>query len=241
MKINYFSAIFWFNIVDNHLPILEKFQKELNDEYKNFNINNTTNNLLAPIIMSVNEEKKTNFSMSKINLQFSMDNVLFEQFSDFKEKTLKIFEILSENNIEILHSAVFINCEISSKQALDKISDMILNKKIKNKDLVDVTIKLGKKEEDLFYKIVTLLNKKKIKLPKKLDDKGRLIPIPLISWNNASVEDEIIDVSYELNDKYSFDFTKNYHTTEFYLNKMLYLLENNYYSDIEKLISKGEL
>ena len=31
------------------------------------------------------------------------------------------------------------------------------------------------------------------------------------------VENEIIDISYEINDKYSFDFTKNYHTTEFYL------------------------
>ena len=47
------------------------------------------------------------------------------------------------------------------------------------------------------------------------------------------------DISYEINDKYSFDFTKNYHTTEFFLNKMLYLLENNYESDVKNLLEKG--
>ena len=65
------------------------------------------------------------------------------------------------------------------------------------------------------------------------------MPIPLISWNGAFVENEIIDISYEINDKYSFDFTKNYHTTEFFLNKMLYLLESNYENDIKSLLEEG--
>ena len=113
---------------------------------------------------------------------------------------------------------------------------MIIDK-IVNDNFVDATIKIGEKHEDLFYKIFTILNKKKIKLPRKVDEQGRLIPIPLISWNGSFVENEIIEISYELNDKYSFDFTKNYHTTEFHLNKMLYLIENNYLEDIKDFIN----
>ena len=56
---------------------------------------------------------------------------------------------------------------------------------------------------------------------------------------DAILENEIIDISYEINDKYSFDFTKNYHTTEFFLNKMLYVLEQDLEKDINNLIYKG--
>lgn len=240
MKINYFSITFWFNIFDNHLELLEVLKENISDEYQNFNINNINNNLLMPVITAVNNTKKTNFSMSHINFQYNMDSVTFDDFCDFKEKSLKFFEILTENKIEILHTAIFINGEIVNEKALEKITASTLKDTIKSDDLVDTTIKLGKKEEDLFYKILTILNKKQIKLPKKVDELGRIVPIPLISWNGAFVENEIIDISYEINDKYSFDFTKNYHTTEFFLNKMLYLIENNYKSDIENLIENGK-
>ena len=241
MKINCFSITFWFNIFDDHLKILDRFKENVNDEYKNFNINNNShNNLLMPVITAVNNTKKTNFSMSHINFQYNMDNVTFDDFKEFKDKSLKFFEILKENKIEILHTAIFINSEMISEKALEKITTSTLKNTLKSNDLVDATLKLGKKEEDLFYKILTILNKKQIKLPRKVDELGRAIPIPLISWNGAYVENEIVEVSYEMNDKYSFDFTKNYHTTEFFLNKMLYLIENNYKSDIDNLLDDGE-
>lgn len=240
MKINCFSVTFWFNIFDNHKDVIELFQEKLGDEYNNFNITNKESNLLLPVISAINKEKMTNISMSQINLQYNMDKVILSDFAKFKKRVLEIFDILNATNIEIAHTAIFINGEMTNNKALEKIVEQTLNPKIISEDLVDTTLKLGKKEEDLFYKIMTILNKKQIKLPKKVDDKGRIVPIPLISWNGAFVENEIIEISYEINDKYSFDFTKNYHTTEFYLNKMLYILENDFESDIQNILTKGE-
>lgn len=211
----------------------------MSEEYNNFNVKSMDNNLLTPIISAFNNKKMTNISMSQINLQYNMDKVTMNDFYVFKTRALEIFEMLALANIEVAHTAIFISGEICDDKALEKITSNTLNSKIINEDLVDVTLKFGKKEEDLFYKIVTMLNKKQIKLPKKIDGFGRLVPIPLISWNGAFVEKEIIDVSYEINDKYSFDFTKNYHTTDFFLNKMLYMLENNYESDIHNLLETG--
>lgn len=241
MNINYFSVTFWFNIYDKHKDILEILQKELKDEYNNFNILNYTNNLIAPILTAINSQKKTNLSFSQINLQYNMDKVSLNDLNEFKEKTLNLFEILTSNGIEIAHSAIFVNGEIVDENALYNITKNTMSKKLCSENLVDMTLKLGIKHEDLFYKIITLLNKKQIKLPQKIDELGRPIPIPLISWNGAFIENEIIEISYEINDKYLFDFTKNYHTTEFYLNKMLYILNENFESDIQNIIENGEI
>lgn len=240
MKIKCFSVTFWFNIVDNHSEILKIFQDNLSDEYTNFNLRNIDNNLLVPVITAINNERLTNITMSQINLQYNMDNVNLTDFPKFKKRALELFEMLENANIKVCHTDLFINSEIIDNCALEKITNSTINSSIISNELVDVNLKFGKKEEELFYKIITLLNKKQVKLPKKVDKFGRLIPIPLISWNGAFVENEIIDISYELNDKYSFDFTKNYHTTEFYLNKMLYILENNYEDDINNLIENGK-
>ena len=240
MKTKCFSITFWFNIFEKHTEILDCFREKLNDEFKNFNIQNLGDNLLTPVITAINNKNMTNMTMSQINLQYNMDKVSLEDLNKFKEQVLNLFEILTTFGLEILHTAIFVNSEIISVDALEKITKKTLNNTILNDDLVDVNIKLGKKEEDLFYKVITVLNKKQIKLPKKVDEFGRLVPIPLISWNNALVENELIDISYEINDKYSFDFTKNYHTTEFYLNKMLYLLTTNYEIEINDFLNKGE-
>lgn len=241
MKINCFSVTFWFNIVDNSNAILNLLQEKFNDEYPTFNINKPSQNLLMSIISSINNEKMTNINMSQINLQYTMDKVNKTDFEYFKNRVLELFECLDDSDVEVCHTSLFINGEIINDNALEKITESILNKNILNEDLVDATLKFGKKEEDLFYKVITLVNKKQIQLPKKVDEKGRLIPVPLISWNGAFVENELIDVSYELNDKYSYDFTRNYHTTEFFLNKMLYNFENNFETDIENLIENGNL
>lgn len=241
MKFNYFSVTFWFDIFEDHTELLKVLSIDLKNEFNTFNIlNNNTNNLITPVITGINQKQMKNITISKINLQYNMDKVSWETFSKFKENVLKLFEILTVNGIEVLHSAIFINAEMIDEDALKSITKNTVSQKIFNDDLVDITLKLGKKHEDLFYKIITLLNKKQIKLPQRLDKKGNVVPIPLISWNGSLVENEIIDISYEINDKYSFDFAKNYHTSEFYLNKMLYILENDIQNDIEKLIKNGE-
>ena len=239
MKINFFSITFWFNIFNEHNDILEEFQEALKDEYDKFNVFGISDNYVKPVISAINNKKKTNLSFSQINLQYNMDNVSLDNFDEFKEKSLQLLELLNNCDIEVLHTAIFINGELVDENALEKISKHTISSSLYDDNLIDMTLKLGKKHEDLFYKIVTILNKKQIKLPQKADSQGRMIPIPLISWNGSLIENELIDISYEINDKYLFDFTKDYHTTEFYLNKMLYILSENFTEDINNIIDKG--
>lgn len=240
MKVNCFSVTFWFNIFDKHSDILNILQEELKDEYNKFNVFNYTDNLVAPIITAIDNKKMTNMSFSQINLQYNMDKVTLNDFDIFKEKVLKLFEILTDNDIEVAHSAIFMNGEIIDDEALKTITRNTINSEICDENLIDLTLKIGKKHEDLFYKIITLLNKKQIKLPQKVDENGRIVPIPLISWNGALVENEIIDISFEINDKYLFDFTKNYKTTEFHINKMLYILKEDMQNDIDSILKDGK-
>ena len=239
MHINCFSITFWFNIFKSHQEIIDKLQNFFQNEYDRYNFLNITDDFFAPVITAVNNSKRTNLTISQINLQYNMDKVEWQDFSKFKEKALRLFELLTDNGIELLHTAIFINGEFVSEDILKKISKNTLNKSLINKDLVDINLKLGKIHEDLFYKIIAILNKKQINIPEERDELGRLTPIPLISWYNAHIDTELGDISYEINDKYSFDNTKNYHTTEFYLNKMLYILENDFHNDIDNLLKKG--
>ena len=240
MKINCFSITFWFNIFKNHQEILESFQNFFKDEYDKYDVFNITDNLLAPVITAINDKKMTNMGMSQLNLQYNMDKVTWKEFPKFREKVLSLFEILEEYGLTILHTAIFINGELVIDNALDKIIKHNLSKSLNSEDLIDVSLKLGKKEENLFYKVINILNKKQLKLPEKYDEQGNLVPLPVVSWYDAMASQDLLDIAYEINDKYSFDFTKNYHTTEFYLNKMLYLIENNFLNDVNKLLDKGE-
>lgn len=241
MKINYFSITFWFKIYNNQENMLTPLKETFKDEFSNYNIRTlSSNNLFIPIINAINPNLKTNLSISQINLQYNMDKVTKKDFNNFKEKMLKLFENLMNIGVEVQHTAICVNVDMDDSNALNKLTKNIINKKICSKDLVDVSLKFGKKYEDLFYKIINLLNKKQIKINNQVDEQGRQIPIPLISWHNSIIDKEIIEVQYEINDKYSFDFTNNYHTTEFYLNKMFYILEQDMESDINTLISKGE-
>ena len=241
MKINCFSVTFWFNIYLDHTEILKDFNSELKEEYQNFTISNVNdNNLLTPLIMASNSEKKSNLTFSRINLQYTLEDTNFTSFKHFKDITLKLLEILETNNITVLHSSLFISGEKEIVNALEVITKKTLNKSLISDDLVDASLKLAKKCDDQFYKFISIMNKKQIKFPKKIDELGRVVPIPLIPWQEALEEQDILEVIYEINDKCSFDYEKNYHTTEFYLNKMLYILENDYESDIDALIEKGE-
>lgn len=241
MKINYMSVIFWFNTFENHKEILEEMEKTFQKIVTNFEIYDDTDNLLNPVVVGYNTKTKTEIIFSKINLQLAIDFLEWDKISNFKEQALQIFDFLTDHDIEVLHSSVIFNGEMVDKKALDSVTKKTLNPSLISDDLVDVTLKVGAKYEDLFYKVITILNKKQLNLPKKVDDFGHLVPIPLISWYNSEFKNELIEINYEINDKYSFDTTNNYHTTTFYLNKLLYVLENDLKNDVNNLIENGHL
>ena len=238
MHINCFSVKFWFNIFNNHLEVLNDLSASLKTEFSNFQVNNESPNLFAPIIEGHNPHQN-HLTFSKINLQYTKENVTMQDFKQFKETVFTLFDILSKY-LNVAHSALYLNIEMDGEEFLKQITSKTLSSKFYDDDLIDVSLKLGKKKEDLFYKIVTVLNKKQLQIPEIYYDNGEMVPIPLISWYNSKISKEIIEVSYEINDKYSFDNTKDYQTTEFYLNKMLYILENEYESDIENILKKGK-
>ncbi len=241
MKINYLSITFWFEVFTNHDTLITPLKEVFQNEFETYSVrSDLSNNLLIPIVTAINSKMITNISVSQINLQYNIDKIDFNDFSSFNEKILNLYDALINSGVKILHTSSYINVEMEDDYPLEKITKNIITKKLCSEDLVDVSLKFGKKHEDLFYKIINVLNKKQIKIINKFDENGRNIPIPLVSWNDSKVEREIIEIQYEINDKYSFDHTKDYHTTEFYLNKMLYLLENDLKDDINNLIEKGE-
>ncbi len=238
MKTNYLSATFWFNIFEDHSKFIELIQTQLPNEFEEYKIiSEKPINFHQPLLTFMNKKERTNILFSQISLQYNMD---IANISKFQETVLKLYEILSENGITILHTAIFASNEMICENALDKITTKLLNSKSISPDLVDVNFKFGKKYEDIFYKIISILNEKKIELPSK-DNLGNNIPLPLISWNDATLKEEIIEIAYEINDKLSFDTEKNYHTTESYLNKMLYIFKNDLQDDINNLLNKGEI
>lgn len=240
MKINCYSITFWYNPVDDFSEILKDLQKLFKKEYSTFNISSVeTDDFYNSVLFAINHKVQTNINISKIKLQYTMDKVTSANFQDFSEKCLKILSIFNENNIKVLHSSVFTNMEFTVEEALKKVSTQLLSKNT-SKNLIDVNLRISKVEDDMFYKIITILNKQQIKLPNFVDDTGRNIPFPLISWTNAIKEKEIIEASYELNDRYSFDTEKNYETTIFSLNKMLYIVKNFSNSDVEELLQSGK-
>ncbi len=238
MKINYLSATFWFNIFDNHYKFIEIIQNELPNEFEEYKIiSEKPINFHQPILTFINKQNRAKILFSQINLQYDMD---IANISKFQDIVLKLYEILSDNGITILHTAIFASNEIVCENSLEKITTKLLNPKALSPNLVDFNFKFGKKYEDIFYKIISILNEKKIELPAK-DNLGNNIPLPLISWNDATLKEEIIEIAYEINDKLSFDTEKNYHTTESYLNKMLYIFKNDLQDDINNLLNKGEI
>ena len=186
MKYNFFGVTFWFNIYENHTEILNVFKERLSDEYQEFNLRTLDKNLINPVLIAVNNELRTNIRMSQINFQYTMDKVEKKDLERFKERVLELFSILKEQNVDILHTSVCLNAEFVDDDAIDKLTNL-LNPKYTNDYLVDASFKVGKKEEDLFYKIISLTNKKQIKLPRVVDEQNRAVPIPLISWNGSLI------------------------------------------------------
>lgn len=238
MNILHFGVTFWFNIYDDYGNLLENLRQDLKEEFASFNYSTEqNNNLLTPVISAINNETRTNMHVTRISAQYNMDNVNFENYGEFQDKALKIFNILNSNNANILYSSIIINAEKETNEALNIINNNLINKKVLTENFIETDIKLASIIDEQLYKVIRLTNNKQIKLSKKVDSQNREVPIPLISLNGSFVEKECILIDYELNDRYLYDFTKDYETTEFHLNKMLYLGKENFESDIENLIS----
>ena len=239
MVTNYFTVIFWYDFFDNYMDYFEDLKKLFKNEYDNINIlNNEIADETQPVISAYNNDLKTNFSFSKIFLQYSQDNHKFSDFKQFYNKCLEIFNYLEACNIKVKHTSIIVSLDKQLDLSNEQYLSNMLNNDFIDSNIVDFSFKFGKKVDDQFYKIIKLFNKKKISIPYITDEKSRKMPIPLISWKEMEIGEEFYEFNYELNDKYLFDNEKDYNTTEFYLNKMLYIIENNLEDDLKKIVGK---
>lgn len=240
MRINLFSVTFWFNIYKKFNDVKDNLIKELTIDFPDIKIFDPTDDLLKPLLIAENKEKKISLTISQINFQYNMHFTDFNSIKVFRDTSLQYFEMLSNQSFDILHSALYINGEFTDKNAKETLTKSLVSSKILTDDLIDLTLKFSKKYEDSFFKIISILNKKELRIPRKFNQEGEELPLNIVSWKGAQVVDELIEVSYEINDRYLFDNENNYHTSEFHLNKMLYLLENDFSDDLKNLISNGE-
>ena len=238
MNSNFLSVTFWFNIIEVEEKFIEIFRSNLKDEFSEFKFfEEDSHDYYKPKLTAFNTKTHNNLTFSPINLQYNMETVDIDKFY---ENVLKLYDILSDNGIKVMHSAIYAHNEILKDDALNEIAQKTITSSLKTKDLVDLNLKFGKNYDDAFYKIISIMNKKQLEIPRVFDELHREVPVPLIPWNKSVEKSEVIDISYEINDKLSFDTASNYYTESAYLNKMLYILKNDMADDINKLIYEGK-
>ena len=110
--------------------------------------------------------------------------------------------------LHIFYSAIFVNLEKDSENPIEMINNNLINERLKNDNLNEIGMRMALVEEDSFYKIIVVNNSKDYTMQREIKS-GENIILPLISLRDAKITKEYISISYELNDKYSFDNKDN--------------------------------
>lgn len=175
---------------------------------------------------------------TKYDMNFSED--YDKCFEYIEERVKKLYELLNEKNVSVIYSAIFINLEKDAVNPINQIRKSLINKSIKNDNLNEIGMRMVSIDENNFYKIIAINNSRDYTIQKELKTGDNTIIFPLISLKDAQITNECISISYELNDKYSFDNKENYNNSMETLNKMLKKAKEDIKSNIEKLIEEKE-
>ena len=90
--------------------------------------------------------------------------------------------------------------------------------------------------DEQYTETIQIINNKKVELTKIVDEKDREIPFNLLSLGDLNIVDEGFLFEYELTDRYLYDTNKNYNTTEFHVNKILYTIKDNFENEVERYL-----
>ncbi len=249
MKIKTIIVTMWFNRYNDIKNIYETFGRKLDKYFPAFSMNNLTANF-DPIIPRVTAKSKSGhstFNMSNINVQLATQygdnyNEDFDSCIEYiKVRAKKIYDILSENNINVLYSAVLVNLNKDEGNPIESIQNNLLSSNIDNSVLSEVGMRISMQVENKFYRIITVNNSKDYSMQKQINPGNFEIIMPLISLRDAKMEKEYVAVNYELNDKYSFDTKENYNCDLSTFDRMFSIVENDIKSNIEQFLDTGKI
>lgn len=222
MKNNNITVTFWFNEIRNVKEVRDIFDEKLSDYFNPFNLTGTPLEVdpIVPRIISNTKGGHTTLQFSLINLQL---NTVFDNEFNFdinkcvdyvKEKADKVLKILKEDvNIDVLYSAIFLNCDKDSESPLQNIIDnysISLSNKIE-----EIGLRFSEVVNDRYYFITSVNNSSVVSITKKIESgqQPQRIVIPLISKREMCIEKEIISYTFEINDRYEYDTIGNHNTT----------------------------
>lgn len=249
MKIKTIIVTMWFNRYNDIKNIYEVFGQKLNEYFPAFSMNNLPANF-DPIIPRISAKSRSGHStlnMSNINIQLTTqyDDNYNENFDScieyIKSRAKTIYNILSENGINILYSAVLVNIIKDEENPIECIQNNLLSSNIDNGILSEVGMRVSMQVEDKFYRIITVNNSKDYSMQKQINPGQFEIILPLISLRDAKKENEYIAVNYELNDKYSFDTEENYNCNSVNFDRMFSVVESDVKSNIEQFLNTGKI
>ena len=224
MKYNAMRVTFWFNEIDNFKELQNILDAELNKYFSPFNLTGVPSNF-DPIIPRINSNTlggHTIFNMSKINAQISTSfdndyvNNLTKCYEYVKQKAEEILNVLTQKcNINILYSAIQVNCEYEEKNPVEKILNNIFNKD-SDENYAEIGARFSKKIDDKYYYNISINDAKVVSFTKKIEQgsKSQTIIIPLIPEREVTVEKTVLAFVVEINDKYSYNQIGDYNTTK---------------------------
>ena len=247
MKIRNIVITFWFNkintreIVDNISTRLASFFSGINFQGLPANIDN-----IVPRISAVSNSGHTNMNISNINAQININfDSHFEKdydkcFEYTRERLINIYDALIDNKVEILYSAIFVNVEKNEIEPIEQMKK-IFNQEIQSKDYGELGIHISNVIEGKFYRNINMNNAKQISITKEINQNQKEIIFPLISLYGANIVENSISLTYEINDKYSFDSKEKYKTEKKILEDMFKISRDDIENNIENFVETGSI
>ena len=237
MNYLHLGVYFWFDICDEELKLLDSLNNKFKHVFKEFEYDETKeSDIYLPIISAYDKDTKTHMAISRICCQYHLDSINNDNISKFKDNCLELFDILIDNNINILYVSANISAILNKNNPIDELKKMF-NTNIEFNNMLEMNLKFTSLFEDQYNETLQIVNNKKVEFTKIVDSKDREIPFNLLPLGNCNVVDEVFMFEYELSDRYLFDTSKDYKTTPFHLNKILYIIKDNFDKSIDKYLN----
>lgn len=240
MKINDIVVTFWFNKVVDIKNKIDIFEKELSDYFHGINSIGVPADINPdyPRLTAISDGGHTKLNISMINLQLvtnydSQYNTDYSKcFEYIEQRAIKIYETISTKlGLDILYSAIIVVCEVEDENPVSMIKDNLLSSKLSG-TYCEIGVRTSETINDKYYRNIAINSAKQITLSKMIEPGQTEIIMPLISLAEANVDKESIMITYEINDKYSFDTNIKYKLNQLDFQEML----NEAKQDIEENI-----
>lgn len=220
MKMTDSTVTFWFYKDLNPKNYVNILNSSLSDYFFEFNTIGVPANI-DPGIPRLTASSISNHSSLEISLISAKLITRFDEnfcdssdlcFEYLKERVLKIFDVLVECGLSIVYTAIFINLEKKSDNAVEELENVFL-KKTGESNIEEFGIRISQKVNDKFYKIESFNNSKHVQMQRLVESNNDEIIFPLLSLEDADEIENYLDISLEVNDRYAFNLNKGYLTS----------------------------